>query len=718
MNFQILGKFRLFAILLFIVIICSLIYFFHTPVKIRHILLISIDTCRADYLSCYGYHRKSTPNTDQIAKEGILFANAITPAPITLPAHSSMLTGTIPPYHGVHNNNYYQLGQSNVTLAEILKKHGFKTAAIVSAFMVDSQFGLDQGFDYYNDSFDENLKSIGIGERRAEETTHYALKWLEKNYRKTYFLFLHYFDPHIEYDPPELFRPKDSENELSALYAGEISYVDHCIGQVIKKLKGLGIYDSTLIIITSDHGEMLGEHGEDTHGYFIYQSSIKVPLIFKLPEKTKSKNVKELVSLIDIVPTVCGLLGIKPPPQVQGIDLSPYFTEENIAKTQRHLYCESLYPTIHNANSLLGIVTDHWKYIQTTRPELYDLTKDPQESNNLVEIQPQQASILQDKLKVILEKQVRKDSSDSKLDLDNESIKRLQSLGYIAGTPIDENLGFDQTKDDPKDLIDFHNLCTAIPNFVNQEKYSEAKNLCEQLLAQKPDAIMPLLSMGVISVKQGNFSEAVPVLYKVIELHPDNTYALNYLGIALGLQNKLDEAANQFRKALQVRPDFVEAHYNLAGILREQKAFEEAIDHYRKALKINPNNAKAHYHLALTLVMAGQINGTLEHFREAVRLEPDDWKSLNGLARILAVHPDPKLRNPKQAITLAQRAVELTMQQEIIPLNTLATAYASAGQLDKAIAAAQEALELASKTQDEDTVVQIRRQIETYRQAK
>jgi len=186
----------------------------------------------------------------------------------------------------------------------------------------------------------------------------------------------------------------------------------------------------------------------------------------------------------------------------------------------------------------------------------------------------------------------------------------------------------------------------------------------------------------------------------------------------LGLQNKLDEAANHFRKALQVRPDFVEAHYNLAGILREQKAFEEAIDHYRKALKINPNNAKAHYHLALTLVMAGQINGTLEHFQEAVRLEPDNWKSLNGLARILAVHPDPKLRDAKQAITLAQRAVELTMQQEIIPLNTLATAFASAGQLDKAIAAAQKALELASKAQDEDAVVQIRRQIETYRQAK
>jgi len=718
MNSHISRKFRLVALLVLIVIICSLIYFFHTPIKIRHIILISIDTCRADYLSCYGYHRKSTPNIDQIAKEGILFANAITPVPITLPAHSSMLTGTIPPYHGVRNNNYYQLGQSNVTLAEILKKRGFTNAAIISAFMIDSQFGLDQGFDYYNDDFDENLKSAGISERRAEETTRYTLKWLEENYRKTFFLFLHYFDPHFEYDPPEPFRPKDSENEPYSLYAGEISYVDYCIGQIVKKLKDLGVYDSTLIIITSDHGEMLGEHGETTHGYFIYQSNIKVPLIFKLPEKTKSKNVKELVDLTDIVPTVCGLLGIKLPPHVQGADLCSYFGEENTSTSQRYLYCESLYPTVHNANSLLGVVTDRWKYIQTTRPELYDLTKDPQESNNLVAIQHQQARILQDKLKGILEKQVRKDDSDSKLDLDTASIKRLQSLGYITGAHIDENAGFDQNKDDPKDLVDFHNQCTVIPYLVNQKKYSEGKSLCEQLLAQRPDALMPLLSMGIICAKEGNPSEAIPFLYKVIEIQPENTYALNYLGIALGSDKKLDEAANHLRKALQVRPDFVEAHYNLAGILREQGVFEEAIDHYRKALKINPNNAKAHYHLGLTLVMAGRLDESLENFREAVRLEPDDWKALNGLARVITIHSDPKLRDVKQAINLSQRAVELTMHREIIPLNTLAAAYAAAGQLDKAVTAAQKALELASEAQDEDAVVQIRKQLEIYKQAK
>ncbi len=718
MTSQIRGKFRLFALLILIVIVCSLIYFFHTTIKIRHILLISIDTCRADYLSCYGYHRKSTPNIDQIAKEGILFTNTITPVPITLPAHSSMLTGTIPPYHGVRNNNFYQLSQSNVTLAEILKKRGFTTAAVVSSFTIDSQFGLDQGFDYYNDDFDENLKSVGIGERRAEETTRYALKWLEENCRKTFFLFLHYFDPHVKYDPPEPFRPKDSENESSSLYAGEISYVDHCIGQVVKKLKDLGVYDSTLIIVTSDHGEMLGDHGEETHGYFIYQSSIKVPLIFKLPEETKSKRVKELVGLTDIVPTVCGLLGIKPPPQVQGIDLGQYFGEENTSTNQRHIYCESLFPTIFNANSLLGVVTDRWKYIQTTRPELYDLTKDPRESNNLVAIQPHQVRILQDKLKEILEKQVRRDNFDSKLDLDSASIKRLQSLGYISGVPIDENAGFDQSKDDPKDLVDFYNRCTALPNLVNQERYSEGKDLCKQLLAQRPDALMPLLTMGVICVKQGNFSEAIPVLHKASEIQPENTYALNYLGIALGLDKKLDEAANYLRKALQVRPDYAEAHYNLAGILREQKAFEEAIDHYRKALKINPNNAKAHYHLGLTMIMAGQLDGPLEHFREAVRLEPNDWEALNGLARVLATHPDPKLRDAEQAIILSQRAVELTMQQEIIPLNTLAAAYASAGQLDKAVIAAQKALDLASKAQDENAFVQIQEQLEIYKQAK
>ncbi|MCH9022935.1 MAG: sulfatase, partial [Planctomycetes bacterium] len=216
--------------------------------QIRHVVLISIDTCRADYLSCYGYARPTTPNIDSVASEGLLFVNAISPVPLTLPAHCSMMTGTIPPTHGVHDNDGYRLGESHMSLAEIMRANGFKTAGFVSAFVLDSKFGLDQGFDHYDDEFNEEIEKNIITQRRGEETSRVAIKWLDENKDNNYFLFLHYYDPHAPYDPPEPFAGLYREN----LYAGEIAYTDHCIGQVIAKLKSLGHYESTLIVITSD----------------------------------------------------------------------------------------------------------------------------------------------------------------------------------------------------------------------------------------------------------------------------------------------------------------------------------------------------------------------------------------------------------------------------------------------------------------------------------
>lgn len=225
---------------------------------VRQIILISIDTCRADYLGCYGYQSETTPNIDAVAAEGILFENAISPVPVTLPAHSSMLTGTDPPYHGVHDNSAHLVDDSNVALAETLKNVGFTTGAAVSAFVLDAQFGLGQGFDTYHDDFETPRVGNTVVQRRAGETTRVALEWLEENKNEEFFLFLHYYDPHHKYQPPEPFASQFASNP----YAGEIAYTDHCIGQVIQKLKDLKLYASTLLIITADHGEMLGEHGE------------------------------------------------------------------------------------------------------------------------------------------------------------------------------------------------------------------------------------------------------------------------------------------------------------------------------------------------------------------------------------------------------------------------------------------------------------------------
>ncbi|MHC4792043.1 MAG: sulfatase, partial [Planctomycetota bacterium] len=337
MKIRIFTKIRIFLLGLVLLVVTGLVFFLlrsdTLPGDIRQILLISIDTCRADHLSCYGYFRKTTPNIDEIAQEGFIFRNAITPVPLTLPSHSSMLTGTIPSYHGVHDNEGYKLDESNITLAEILRENGFRTGAIISAFVMDSQFGLDQGFESYNDKFEEEIANNLIVQRRGGEVSRFAVDWLDEHKDEKFFLFLHYYDPHSRYEPPEPFASLYKED----LYAGEVAYADYCIGQVINKLKELGLYDSALIIITSDHGEMLGEHNEFTHGYYIYQSAIKVPLIIKLPGQKKSLWIERLAGLIDIVPSICNMLGVKVPQGVQGKDMSVYFHDRRPSSYERYL---------------------------------------------------------------------------------------------------------------------------------------------------------------------------------------------------------------------------------------------------------------------------------------------------------------------------------------------------------------------------------------------
>ena len=584
----------------------------------RNVILISIDTCRADHLSCYGFGRKTTPNIDAIADEGVVFENVLSPVPLTLPAHSSMLTGTIPPYHGVHDNLDYRLGDSNVTLAEILKKHGFATGAIISAFVLDSQFGINQGFDMFNDRFEKPQMAGAFSERKAQEASHFAIKWLDQHKNDKFFLFLHYFDPHADYVPPEPFASKFADN----LYAGEIAYADYCIGLVILKLKELGLFDSSLVIITGDHGEMLGEHGELTHGYFIYQSAIKVPLIFKLPGQRKSKVIKDLVGLIDIVPTVCGLLGIQPSPHVQGENLSRYLIRKSASKKERHVYTESFYTTKCNANSLLGVVTDRFKYIQTTRPELYDLVKNPQESNNLIKQKAQQAHILQDRLRQILKQSIRKGGPDSKVVLDEQARKRLESLGYVAGS-ISEDFEFDQSRDDPKDLIGFHLSVENAQRLISQKKLAEAKRLCQELLLQHPDYYGTYRNLGRIAFEEGDKEKAKAYILESLKLNPNQAGLHGNLGLILAEQGNYSDAIYYLTESLRINPDVIVVHNNLAMLLEKQGKAERAIVHYSKSLRLKHNQYDIHIKLCNALRRLERFDEAVKHYEEALSVRPD-----------------------------------------------------------------------------------------------
>jgi arylsulfatase A-like enzyme/Flp pilus assembly protein TadD len=742
MNKEILNKPRIVIFILLVVVVFGLWFFSRPDVgNIRNVILISIDTCRADHLGCYGYQQKTTPNIDAIAAEGILFESVVAPTPLTLPSHASMLTGTIPVYHGVHDNGDYRLGQSNVSLAEILKEAGFVTGAAVSAFVLDSKSGIGQGFDSFDDRFDGILEGYTAEERRGDETTRSALDWLEENKNKPFFYFLHYYDPHMNYQPPEPFASRFTGNP----YAGEIAFTDHCIGRVMAKLKELDLYDSTLVIITSDHGEMLGEHGEFSHGYFIYQSATKVPLIFKAPGRTNAVRIKQRVGLIDIVPTVCSLLGIEPPAAVQGVDLSTCFGGGELLAKQ-DMYCESLLPTMYKANSLLGIVTDRFKYIQTTRPELYDLVNDPAESINLIDQQSHRARILRDKLTRIIQLSVRDDPADSKVGLDEETRRRLESLGYV-GSSVVEDFDFDQTKEDPKDVLDFHLLNAQFIDMFTQDKYDKAKGLAGEMVRARPEFAFGYQGAGQVALKQEDYTLAISYLQKAIELDPGDAKSHTVLGMAFQSLGKLDEAVRCYTRVIEIGSGFSEVHYNLGQAFVSLGKFEQAIEHYQQVLQLKSDNPETHYKLGVALMELDKFEQAIEHYRQSLQLKPDyaeahnnlgvalfnqnkiakaivQWKealrsrpnfvdAANNLAWSLATVADGKLRDSAEAVRLGKQVCELTQYSRPRFLDTLAVAYAATGDFPKAIETAEKALPLASRS--ETLTHEIQERIELYK---
>ena len=664
--------------LVILVVVAVILYFragAFSSRDIRHVILISIDTCRADYLGCYGYDRPTTPNIDKLSKQAVLFENVISPVPVTLPSHCSILTGTIPAYHGVRNSYDYKLGKSHVTLAEILKQRGFTTGAVISAFVLDSQFGLDQGFDSYNDHFEEPARNLlYFSERRGAEASRLATEWLEKHKDEKFFLLLHYFDPHIKYNPPEPFASEFADN----LYAGEIAYTDYCIGRVIEKLKELGLYDSTLVIVTGDHGEMLGEHGEETHTYFIYQSAIKVPLILKLPGQTEPEKISHLVGLIDITPTICSLLGVDPPPHVQGKDLSPYFGQKEVVSQERYLYCESLTPTRYDAGPLLGVVTNQFKYIRTTRSELYNIVDDPAETKNFIDQQPNRARILQDRLEQILEQSAGAGSPSSKIGLDEQALKRLQSLGYMAGQ-ISEDFKFDQSKDDPKDLIDFHNSYTSVSDLVLQKEYEQAESICQELASQRPQVYQIYVLMASMAREQQDFDRAVLHLKRAIEVRPDVAKLQNHLGTILSEQGKFEEAAEHLQKSLQMEPHQLAVHHELAAVFYKQKKFDQAIGHLTEALRLKPDSVKTVSRLGDAYAEKGNFRQASKYFQQALDMNPSDGESRSKLARALLLQGrrDEAIRQLKKGIGIlveqgrTNEAARLQEQLDVIEGKTI-----------------------------------------------
>ncbi len=664
----------------------------------RNVLLVSIDTLRADHLGCYGFQNDTTPHIDALARAGVRFENVLSPVPLTLPAHASLLTGTIPPIHGIHDNLSSRLEEASTTLAELFRKQGFRTGAIVSSFVLDSRFNLSQGFDTYNDEFEEEHKIAFLSERKGDETTRLARAWLEEHRGGKFFLFLHYYDPHDDYAPP----PPFDARFFSDPYSGEVAFVDQQVGEVVSKLEELDLFDDTLIVVVGDHGEMLEEHGEATHGYFIYESALRVPWILRGPG-IQPGVVAERVGLIDVAPTIAALLGLELPTPTQGRDLSASIGGGDV-EGRRELYVESVTPNrYYGLNSLFGLVTDRWKYIHTERAELYDLADDPEEATNLVDDNPRIASGMKSRLDEILE---AKAPSGSEPNLDEDALKRLGALGYLsgrAGRAVADGLVVEPERGDPKDWIAFYRNHQRLEKLVAAESYREARELAENLIRDKPDFVAGHLQLGLIATETAalvrarfHFSKALELdpenraghlglaevltrlgepaaaiehYRKVLALDPDSgdakrrlaqlladegdvQSAIAYLreanaadpesadaraqmGLVLASNGAWDEAASELRSALAIDPDHAEAHFHLGTVLARQGRLDEAIAHYRRALETAPKPAEVYHRLGLALRSQGKMEEALEHLTKAVELDPKLAMAHNNLGLTL-----------------------------------------------------------------------------------
>lgn len=643
--------------------------------KIQRVVLISLDTCRADYLSCYRYPKNTTPNIDELATEGFLFENVLAQVPITLPSHCSIMTGTIPPSHGVHNN-FQKLPEDSHTLAEIFSEAGYVTGGVAGAFVLDSSFGFAQGFDSYTDDFPESPNAHSFAERMADEVSQYGCEWLEKHKDEKFFLFLHYYDPHIPYRPPEAFAERFADN----LYAGEIAFTDECVGQILSKLKELGLYESTLIVVTGDHGEMLGEHGENTHGYLIYQSAIHVPLIFKIPQKQEGIRISHVAGLTDIFPTILALVGISNESEIDGHDLSGFFEETNAKQTkQRFLYCESFTPTTYHCNPLLGLIDWPWKYIYTTRPELYNCAEDPQEQNNVAEEEKLRSKKMLNRLQYILEENLPKSRKRESDSLDQSSIDKLESLGYVGGY-IDESFELDMSKPDPKDFVHVNSGKEDLVGLLTQEKYEEALKLGSSLVKDRPEVGFLYELTGRAAIGSEDYKQAIYCYTKYLTFKPSNTQARNNLATSYERTGKIEEAMLQWKEIIHIEPDHFLAHKNLGTTLYSSGNIAEAVKYWERAVKIRPGAANL----------------------------------LNSLAWIMATSKDERLRNPPKAVQYSQDACDIIEYKQPVYLDTLAAAYGATKQFSKAIETAQKAIQISRERGQDELAERIEDRLQYY----
>ena len=631
-----------------------------------NVILITIDTLRADHVGCYGALEVKTPTLDALAADGVLFERAISQVPLTWPSHAVILTGTYPFQNGVQDFTGQPLAPQFRSVAQAFKQGGYATGAVVSAFVLDRSWGLGRGFDYYDDAFSAETfatKDIGLVDRRAAQSVDHALAWLKKTPRRPFFLWLHLYDPHSPYDPPEPYRTE----YRSHLYDGEIAYADHELGRLIAWLKQSHLYDSSLIMALSDHGESLGEHGEDEHGFFVYNATVHVPLIVKPPAGSgiRSERRRDAVETAAVAPSLLELAGIKDAIQKQ-FQTAALFGG---ADKKDSAYSETFYPfSSFGWSPLHALETSRFHYIDAPKPELYDMEGDPGETHNIVADQPATVAVLKEKNQHMLANNPFAATNSARGTLSPDAQEKLQALGYFGfrASVSPESLAAGLA--DPKDKLPEFNAILKAQDAFHKDDLATAEALLAKVQEQDPKIYVVPFMLGESAIRRKDWPQAAEQLKRCLDLNPNFDNAMTGLGYALAKLGRGEEAMTWLHKAVANNPQNYRAWYQV-GLLTSPEDQAGAQAAYEKAIAIQPNFPPGQRELGMLLFQQKNYAAAAPHLEKALALGLND-AHLNNFLGICYVH----MNQTAKGIREYQRSIEIDPKLAEVHLN-LAHAY-------------------------------------------
>lgn len=648
-----------------------------------NVLLITIDTLRADRLGCYGYRLIETPNIDALAREGVLYENCIAQIPLTLPSHCTILTGTYPQFHGVRDNIAFLLEPKAVTIAEILKERGYATGGFVGSFILNHTRGVDQGFDVFFDNFEAlaahtDQFSALVAETKGSKVIHEAIQWLRTKSSKPFFAWVHLYEPHDPYRPPEPFRSR----YLKRPYDGEVAYADALVGDLFTFLKQNNFYEDSLIVLTSDHGESLGEHQEAHHGYYIYEAALKVPLIVKIPgAELKGKRVGSQVRTVDIAPTILAALR----------DSSSTFQGREILSLALGSARDASLPAYSENfmqkyqfgwSELKSWCLGKYKYIEAPRPELYDLERDPKEFNNILAANRAIANRYKQDLSKFYSLYLPPSGGAApRSRIGMEELQRLQSLGYVGGSlPAVETLQGERLPD-PKDKFPIYELVQQIVLSTRQKMNQVRVKRLEALLASEPRSVMIYNMLGLNELRNLRFSSALEYFKKAVALMPKNPMLVYNLAFTYLQKNELDKAISGFERTIELDPSNAEAYNNLGNAYLGKGQAEKAGQCYNRAIQASPGYKYAYYNLGRVELEARNVAAATKLFRQAISLDPKYMQAYLSLADAYASQSQVE-----KALEAYSKVVELDPNQ-LQALYNLGLIYKRQGQWSQALQA-------------------------------